>query len=255
MTLPQTVPEVIEALGAFIQEAEAANSRLGLFPALYRKVTVRVHEGIRQGRFQDGERMARLDVAFANRYLEAYDAYRNGRPCGACWRVAFDATHRWRPMVLQHLLLGMAAHIQWDLGVVAATVVPGAELPGLKADFMEINALLGELLDEVQAELDHLSPWMRALDLAAGNLDEALARFGMDAARDGAWRFAEALANIPEADRPARIAEADQAVAALARGILSPGLLLSTLCLLARLAERASPREAIRILAGPVQGR
>jgi hypothetical protein len=185
-----------------VKEAEGANSCLGLFPTLYRKVTIRVQEGIEGGRFQDGPRMARLDTVFANRYLEAYAAFRSGQPCSACWRVAFDAAARWRPTVLQHLRLGMAAHIQFDLGIAAATVAPGPSLAGLGSDFMAINAVLGELVGEVQ----------EALDLAGGDLDERLARFGMDATRDGAWRFAQELAAlvagpgacVPLADGPDR---------------------------------------------------
>ncbi len=250
MTLPQTVPEVIKALGAIITQAEAENSRLGLFPALYRKVTVRVQEGIASGRFENGELMARLDVLFANRYLAAYNAYRAGELCSACWALAFEATHRWRPTVLQHLLLGMAAHIQFDLGIAAATVAPGPELERLRQDFMQINAVLGELVAEVQGELDRLSPWMAFADVATGNLDDAMARFGMDAVRDGAWRFAQELAALPPDQWPDRLKAADAAVADVSRALASPGPLLSFLLWVVRLAERHRPAEAIRILAG-----
>lgn len=249
MSLPGSVPEVIEALTAIVKEAEAANSRLGLFPTLYRKVTIRVQEGIDAGRFQDGPRMARLDTVFANRYLEAYDSFRTGQPCSACWRVAFDAAAHWRPTVLQHLLLGMAAHIQFDLGIAAATVAPGPALAGLESDFMAINAVLGELLQEVQGALDRISPWMGALDLLGGDLDERLARFGLTEVRDGAWRFAQELAALPQDRWPARLARADESVAALSRAIASPGPMLSGMLLLARLGERGTPAEAIRILA------
>jgi hypothetical protein len=248
MTLPQTVPEVITALGGIIAKAEAENSRLGLFPALYRKVTVRVLEGIASGRFENGDRMARLDVVFANRYLAAYEAYRAGQPCSACWAVAFDATRRWRPTILQHLLLGMAAHIQLDLGIAAATVAPGAALADLKRDFMGINAILGDLVAEVEGELDQLSPWLAAADLAAGDLDEAMARFGLGAVRDGAWQFAQALANLPQDQWQARVRDADESVAALSRLIANPGPMLSMMLFMVRLAERKPPAQAIQVL-------
>lgn len=250
MSLPSSVPEVIEALSGIVEEAEAANSRLGLFPALYRKVTLRVKEGIEGGRFQDGPRMARLDTVFANRYLEAHAAFRAGQPCSVCWRVAFEAAERWRPTVLQHLLLGMAAHIQFDLGIAAATVAPGPALAGLESDFMTINAVLGELVQEVQGALDRLSPWMKTLDLAAGDLDEGLARFGLSEVRDGAWRFAQELAALPQNQWSARLAEADRSVAGLSRNIAWPGPMLGGMLLLARLGERGTPAEAIRVLAG-----
>jgi hypothetical protein len=42
----KTIDEVIEALDAIIETAKKDNSAIGYFPALYRKVTKRVKEGI-----------------------------------------------------------------------------------------------------------------------------------------------------------------------------------------------------------------
>src|SRR3712207_8653052 len=57
------------------------------------------------------------------------------------------------PLVVQHLILGMNAHINLDLGVAAATVAPTPEeLQSLKPDFMTINALLGRLFAVVELE-------------------------------------------------------------------------------------------------------
>lgn len=249
MSLPQSVPEVIEALEGILKGAEATNSRLGLFPALYRKVTQRVLEGIQQGRFQDGQRMAQLDVVFANRYLAAYQAYSTHQACSACWKVSFDAAQRWRPTVLQHLLLGMAAHIQFDLGIAAASVAPGFALPSLKPDFMAINDVLGELIAEVEASLDRISPWMGVLDVLSGDLDRKLAAFGMNEVRDGAWRFAESLSIRPQSEWGPLLKEADTRVAEWARVIASPGPLLASALLVVRVGERMSPKEAIQTLA------
>ncbi len=108
---PQTIDEVVEHLDALIDWARREHSRVGYFAAMYRGVTRRVHEGIIAGRFEDGERMERLDVAFASRYLEAVAQYRRGEPTTQAWNVAFAAATSWRPIVLQHLLLGINAHI------------------------------------------------------------------------------------------------------------------------------------------------
>ena len=80
MSEPRTIAEVIARLTEIVERAEAGGSRLGYFPALYLKVTKRVEHEIRRGAFDDGERMERLDVKFANRYLEAFDRYRAGEP-------------------------------------------------------------------------------------------------------------------------------------------------------------------------------
>src|SRR5690606_9901383 len=128
----------------------------GYFAVLYRRVTARVDDGIRQGRFEDGARMERLDVVFANRYLDALARYRAGEATTRSWAVAFRAAETWNPLVLQHLLLGMNAHINLDLGIAAAETAPGAALPGLERDFHEITTLLGEMLDDVQDRIGRI---------------------------------------------------------------------------------------------------
>lgn len=88
----QTIDVVIRNLDNIIESCRAQNSRLGYFPALYRKVTVQVKEGIANKYFDDGERMERLDVVFANRYLAAFEAYRAGKQITKSWQTAFDPT-------------------------------------------------------------------------------------------------------------------------------------------------------------------
>ncbi len=59
MQIPQakTIDEVISLLDDVIARTKRENSWLGYFPALYRKVTVQVKEGIRKGLFEDNPRM------------------------------------------------------------------------------------------------------------------------------------------------------------------------------------------------------
>lgn len=79
-----TIDEVIQQLKAIINSAIDTGNRLGYFAALYHKVTVRVKEGILNNEFENGPRMEKLDVIFANRYLEAVTQYKNGqRPTGS----------------------------------------------------------------------------------------------------------------------------------------------------------------------------
>lgn len=112
-----TIDEVIASLDRIIEWSKRTKSRCGYFAALYRKVTCNVRDGIASGYFDDGERMERLDVIFANRYLEAFEAYHSGQSTTQSWILAFDTTQRWSPIVLQHLMVGMNAHINLDLGL------------------------------------------------------------------------------------------------------------------------------------------
>ena len=97
----RSIEEVIEELGQVVAGCRNEGSAAGYFPALYRRVTLGVRDWIREGRFDDGARMERLDVVFADRYL---DAWRGGESVTRSWAVAFEATRDWAPTTLQHLL-------------------------------------------------------------------------------------------------------------------------------------------------------
>ena len=81
-------------LDDIVAGAIASQSVLGYFAALYGRVTRKVASGIEAGQFEDGERMAELVVVFADRYLEAYRAYRRGDVVPESWRAAFAAEAR-----------------------------------------------------------------------------------------------------------------------------------------------------------------
>ncbi|HEX8189171.1 MAG TPA: DUF5995 family protein [Pyrinomonadaceae bacterium] len=211
---PQTIEEVIARLERLIDEALRGRSRIGYFAALYERVTSNVRRALVAGDvFDDNARMERLDVVFADRFLAAWDAHAAGREPTASWRVAFSILEDREPLVVQHLMLGMNAHINLDLGIAAATVAPTpGELQSLKPDFMKINEILGRLLGVVELELGQICPrFARAqrLTFFAPHLEERLFGFGMGAARDLAWLFAEQLVAVGEGDRQHLVAKRD----------------------------------------------
>lgn len=199
MPLPQTIDDVIVRLDGIVLDAVRTGHRAGYFAALYNRVTMAVRDGIRAGAFDDNARMERLDVVFANRYLAAYDAWVRGDALTRSWQVAFAAGTRTDLSVLQHLFLGMNAHINLDLGIAAAAVAPGDAIHGLQRDFNRINDVLAALLPTVEAQLREMSPVLDRLTTMADrldNIDDRVGTFSMEKARDGAWRFALRLAPL-----------------------------------------------------------
>jgi hypothetical protein len=239
-----SIDEVVSRLDAVIARSRRDNSRLGYFACLYRSVTARVGEGIVAGRFQDGPRMERLDVVFANRYLAALDAYQAGRRPTRSWAVAFDAGGG-SLLILQHLLLGMNAHINLDLGIAAAQTSPGRDLPPLEHDFREISRLLGEMLDDVQSKIARVSPWMGVLDRVGMRTDEEICTFCLGGSRDLAWKWAQRFATVDRARLPHEIDALDRVVAGLAAPIRSPGVFLRPVLTAVRLRE---PRDVAPVL-------
>jgi hypothetical protein len=221
-TLPQTIDQVIAQMDQVIDRCIRERSRLGYFAMLYRDVTARVRDGIAAGRFENGPRMERLDVIFANRYLSALYEFWDGTTPAQSWLIAFNAAHQWSPIVMQHLLLGMNAHINLDLALAAVQVAPGNQLPALHRDFEEITILLGEMTLEMEERMERVSPWFRLIDRVGGRTNEQICGFAMQQARDLAWQTAEELAGLDTEQFAQKIVERDQIVATLGKVILSP---------------------------------
>src|ERR1039457_7619883 len=86
-----TVPEVIQALAGFVPWCETNASRLGYFAALYMRITKAVEAALLQGTvFQDNERMAQLDVTFANRYRSEEHTSELQSPCNLVCRLLLE---------------------------------------------------------------------------------------------------------------------------------------------------------------------
>lgn len=217
---PRDIDGVVRALDDIIETCHRDGSRLGYFPAMYRKTTLEVKRGLEEGRFRDPELLERLDVVFAERYLEAFRQGERGEEPAAAWAYAFRMASSTQPTVIQHLLLGMNAHINLDLAISAVDVAPGTSLASLKHDFDVINDILGELVDRVQEDLAGVFPLVRALDFLCLRFDETAVHLAVRRARASAWEKAMVLAALPSAsDRDACILAFDREVAGLARTI------------------------------------
>jgi hypothetical protein len=246
-----TIDEVIARLDTIIDRAAEEHDRLGYFAVLYRTVTAAVKQGIAAGQFEDGPRMQRLDVTFANRYLAAHDAYKRGTKMSKSWALAFDAGSMRGVVIMQHLLLGMNAHINLDLAIAAAETCPGASIAGLQNDFNTINTVLANLETDVEREVCSLSPWINRLDHIDPRAGRVIANFSIDRARACAWAAAQRLAALSGAERDAAIAEIDSEIALLAALIRSPiGLLINVNLILVRLREVWDVRRVIAVLRG-----
>ena len=237
---PATIDEVIQRLDMIIDSSRNENSRIGYFAALYRKVTVRIREGIAAEEFEDGKRMERLDVIFANRYLEGLEQYQNDISPTKSWLISFQSSKNWNLLILQHLLMGINAHINLDLGIAAVQTNPGESLQELKKDFMAINKILSDLLSVVQDKIDALSPGFNLIDKIGGRTDEAIVNFSIEKAREEAWIFANDLATLSQEEQQKKITQKDEEIEDLAKIIRNPGWFIKIILFLIRLFETSN---------------
>lgn len=243
-----TIDDVIEALDAIIIQCEAENDTAGYFAVLYRKVTNRVKTGIANNEFEDGARMEKLDVIFASRYLDAYHAWKLNQPITAPWKKAFDITTSYWPIMLQHLLIGMNAHINLDLGIAAAEVSAGKNINDLQNDFNKINTILSSLVAEVQNGLAEIWPGLKWILQRTNKVDDFMVDFSMQLSREGAWKFAVSLAACEQKNLKNMIDARDIIVADKSKIITYDGFWASLILGIIRIGERGTIKQKIEKL-------
>jgi hypothetical protein len=244
----QYIYQTIAALERIALECEENNIPHGLFAALYLKVTRKVQVSILAGVFEDGPRMERFDILFASRYLDAYDNWRKGKPITNSWKTAFEASSKSNLLASQHLLLGMNAHINLDLGIAAATVARGADFEKLKKDFDKINDILIELLEEVQSDINDTSPVLKMLDFLFHKKDEQFIGLNLRAARQYAWQCACKLNTAEDLQWELMISDLDSYCNNLGTKVLQPNLATRWAIRFIKQFERHSVAEQIYIV-------
>src|SRR5262245_13799413 len=95
------------------------------FLSTYQRTTLAVGTAVDDGLFEDGPWVEEWDIAFAHLYLAALDADLGGGRVPRPWRLAFDAAPDLKP--LQHVLLGINAHINYDLPQALLAVISDEE--------------------------------------------------------------------------------------------------------------------------------
>ncbi|MBL7812766.1 MAG: hypothetical protein JNL57_11130 [Bacteroidetes bacterium] len=244
------IQTVIEELNAIVDKARIEKAAHGYFAALYLQMTEAVRDGISGNAFDDGARMEKLDVFFANRYLHALLAWQRGGTPTRTWAHAFEESRRNDIAVIQHLLCGIHAHINLDLGIAAALTSPGPAIYELESDFMKINSVIDTLMVKVQVRLGKMSWPMQFLDELTGDTDSKIANFSIAIARDAAWKFAVDLALMPESVWPAQIQLKDQEMLKLARRISEPGFVANLVLWPVKWFEKGTVSDKIDVLLG-----
>ena len=243
-----SIDHVISRLDAIVQDCIREKIKAGYFTALYHKVTCRVKEALLNGEFEDAEQMEKLDTIFAGRYIEAWEGWRAGKPISQSWAVAFGEAKKPLALVMQHMMLGVNAHINLDLGIAAAETCRGGDIHAMRRDFVRINAILNAVLMDVLKDLQRVSPLSSLLGLHSRNQQSMLINFTIEVARDGAWCFAEDLWHLPEAEWSAAIAERDGEIFGLGKNMTEMKGLLKLTAIAIRVFEWNNAAKVINTL-------
>jgi Family of unknown function (DUF5995) len=119
------IEDLIARMETLVDAMERDNDPKRHFLGTYLRTTRAVSDELASGTFLDPAWVERWDVFFADLYLNALETWNaNGTPAEP-WRVAFG-TDTDLP-VLRHVLLGMNAHVNYDLPLSLLGVIDDAE--------------------------------------------------------------------------------------------------------------------------------
>jgi Family of unknown function (DUF5995) len=228
------IDALIKRMTELLEPMEAAGDPKRIFHATYLRTTIAVAEQIRlPGGFADPQWTERWDVAFAELYLQALEQIQAGQQISRPWAVAFGA-RRGLP-VLNRLLLGMNAHINYDLPQALLAVITDdefddTELIGRReADHKAIDDILAS---RVSAEGDELAAIFGPGSLAdrlLKSFNQSGTRRFLREARQKVWANAVILSQARRTGAgayAARLAELEELSAAKVTELQAPGQVL-----------------------------
>ena len=223
------IPGVLARMDALLAAMPSDLTTQRTFLSTYRRTTIAVGQQVEEGRFEDPTWVDRWDVAFANLYVSALEAHLSGGHVSRPWRLAFAAPADLP--VLRLLLLGINAHINYDLPQALLAVISPEDFakPALLArrqrDHERIDAILA---GRVSAENTKLLEASRTsvLDRVLRPLNQEGSKRFLREARQKVWHNTRELHEARLAGHEmygVRLAELEVLSAAKVADLLAPG--------------------------------
>jgi hypothetical protein len=159
---PRTFDELTGHMEELLAPLEAGRDPMRFFLATYLRTTYAVRDDVLRGGFVDTDWVERWDVEFADLYLQALEQWAASGTTSAPWVVAFTAGSGPRVPPLRHVLLGMNAHVNYDLPQSLLAVITDDEFddPALvarrRSDHRRIDDILASRVSAEDRELERV---------------------------------------------------------------------------------------------------
>jgi hypothetical protein len=223
---------LVHRMEGLLEPLEARGDPARFFLATYLRTTRAVAEELERGGFRDPAWVERWDVAFADLYLDAVEDAQAGRRPPEPWAVAFGAGDRDGLPPLRHVLLGMNAHINYDLAQSLLAVIPSRDfddpdlLADRHADHEQIDQVLVARVGAEDTELEALSGPRSGLDRLLQPLNRLATKRFLRESRAKVWANARLLDAARRAGPHAyadRLADLERLAAARVADLMAPG--------------------------------
>lgn len=190
---------VIDQMQLLTDAWEGNGDRRAIFLSCYTMMTRNTLAAIQAGDFEDNAWVSRLLHRFAEYYFDALTAYQ--RQPGAApdvWQVAFHASTLPDTHVMQNLILGVNAHINYDLVFALGDILQpewdglSPELRGRRyRDHCHVNEIIYQTINGVQDQVvERYSRAMGLVDTVMGPVDEWLTSGLISDWREEVWENA-----------------------------------------------------------------
>jgi hypothetical protein len=192
--------DVTARMQELVAQWQTAADRRFIFLNCYLVMTRNMQNALAAQEFEDTQWVGALLDRFAGYYFEALELHEREQ-APAIWQLTFAAAAEPRTHVLQNLLMGINAHINYDL-VLALGDVLAPEWAGLDEsrqlaryqDHCHVNTIIGRSIDIVQDEVvEPLEPVLDLVDRFFGSLDERAASRLIARWREEVWRSTQRL--------------------------------------------------------------
>jgi hypothetical protein len=233
----QSLKELIEHMEELESQLVAASDPQRYFHSTYLRTTRAVGQAKTTGGFVDPEWVERWDVVFADLYLAAVAQYRLDGTAPGPWQTAFDRVAGAPVQPLTAVLLGMNAHINYDLPQALLAVITPEQfddaevLARRELDHRAIDAVLAS---RVSAEDQELAKWeapgsRSLLDRLLKPLNTAGTKRFLRESRGKVWRNTHRL-NLARTDSAAaysaKLRELEMLSQARVADLAAPGQVL-----------------------------
>lgn len=189
---------------------DATEDRRATFLRCYSMMTQNMLMALGDNRFQDTAWVSQLLTRFAEYYFEALEAFeRNPRESPAAWYLAHQHTQLPQALAIRNLLLGVNAHINYDLVLTLVELMDGEWAKqnaswqlGRRKDYDLVNTIIAETINAVQSDiLAKQDEWTAVVDVIMGPMDEWLTLQLVTHWRNQVWEDAVQMLEAPLPNR------------------------------------------------------
>ena len=229
----RVMQDLIARMAAMLEPLQAQGDQRQYFHATYQRTTIAVAGELQRGGFIDTGWVEQWDIVFADLYLDALETSLAGLPPARPWDIAFSAPAGLPP--LRHVLLGMNAHINYDLPQALLAVITDGQfddaalLARREADHRAIDNVLASRVAAEDDELTRISGAGSLLDRLLRPLNRLGTQRFLREAREKVWANTIALSRARRQGPAAYaglLAQLEELSAAKVAALQAPGQVL-----------------------------